>query len=79
MIKIKKNSFSVFGNPITHSRSPKIHDLFSKNTGIIHHYSAIHVPLGKIENALSFFFHTVAKVVILRCLLKKKYLIFVTN
>ncbi|CAL4324797.1 Shikimate dehydrogenase (NADP(+)) [Buchnera aphidicola (Pemphigus immunis)] len=56
MIKIKKNSFSVFGNPITHSRSPKIHDLFSKNTGIVHHYSAIHVPLGKIENVLGFFF-----------------------
>lgn len=56
MIKTKKNYFSVFGNPINHSKSPKIHNLFAKYTGIMLHYSAINVPLGEITNSLNFFF-----------------------
>ncbi|CAL4043831.1 Shikimate dehydrogenase (NADP(+)) [Buchnera aphidicola (Pemphigus populi)] len=55
-MEIKKTYFAVFGNPIDHSQSPKIHSLFSQYTKIIHHYSAIHVPLGKITNVLDFFF-----------------------
>ena len=56
MTKTKKNYFAVFGNPINHSQSPKIHNLFSKYTGIVHYYSAINVPLGEITIALNFFF-----------------------
>jgi len=73
MMETKKNYFAVFGNPINHSQSPKIHSLFAKYTGIKHHYSAINVPLGKITNTLNFFFHMVGKAVILHYHLKKKY------
>jgi shikimate 5-dehydrogenase len=79
MIKIKKKYFSVFGNPINHSKSPKIHNLFAKYTGIIQHYSAINVPLGEITNSLNFFLHMVDEVAMLHYHLKKKYLVSVIH
>lgn len=48
-------SYTVIGNPIAHSLSPYIQDLFSKATGIVFHYDRTLAPLdefGACVNAL---------------------------
>ncbi|OMQ21182.1 shikimate dehydrogenase [Serratia oryzae] len=47
--------FAVFGNPIAHSKSPRIHALFAEQTGIEHPYGTVLAPLDGFEVALQQF------------------------
>lgn len=49
-------TFAVFGNPINHSKSPRIHQLFAEQTGIEHPYGRICAPLDGFAAALNHFF-----------------------
>lgn len=50
------SNYAVFGNPIKHSQSPKIHSLFAKQKGITLNYQAIEVP----EDRFSDYVHSFA-------------------
>ncbi|QCI24525.1 shikimate dehydrogenase [Buchnera aphidicola (Muscaphis stroyani)] len=56
MCKLQKYDYAVFGNPINHSKSPKIHSYFSQITGIFYSYKAINVPLGVFPSVVLDFF-----------------------
>ena len=47
--------FAVFGHPVAHSLSPKIHSAFGKQTGIAIDYRAIDVEPGQFTHALNDF------------------------
>jgi shikimate dehydrogenase len=47
--------FAVFGDPIAHSLSPRIHAAFSKQTNIPLTYTAIHAPVATFETQLADF------------------------
>ncbi|GKW26706.1 shikimate dehydrogenase [Pectobacterium polonicum] len=49
-------SFAVFGNPIAHSKSPRIHELFAAQTGITLTYQRVLVPLDNFEPQLRQYF-----------------------
>ncbi|WP_409161648.1 shikimate dehydrogenase [Pectobacterium sp. B2J-2] len=49
-------SFAVFGNPIAHSKSPRIHELFAAQTGITLTYERVLVPLDDFEQMLRQYF-----------------------
>lgn len=48
--------FAVFGNPINHSQSPRIHHLFAQQTGIEHPYHRFCVPQDDFDTTLKQFF-----------------------
>ncbi|WP_225639266.1 shikimate dehydrogenase [Candidatus Profftia sp. (ex Adelges kitamiensis)] len=48
--------FAVFGNPIKHSKSPRIHQLFSQQTGIPLHYEANLTPVNYFQKNIKSFF-----------------------
>lgn len=50
-------TFAVFGNPISHSKSPRIHALFARQTGLEHTYGTILAPHEEFEETLRSFFH----------------------
>lgn len=50
------SSFAVFGNPIAHSKSPRIHALFAEQTGINHIYGTVLAPCDDFEEYLRSFF-----------------------
>lgn len=52
------DSFVVFGNPINHSKSPRIHALFAEQTGIEHSYGRVLAPHESFEEILRTFFST---------------------
>ncbi|WP_434461680.1 shikimate dehydrogenase [Serratia plymuthica] len=47
--------FAVFGNPIGHSKSPRIHALFAAQTGLEHPYGRVLAPLDGFETTLQAF------------------------
>ncbi|MBA5239140.1 shikimate dehydrogenase [Pectobacterium aroidearum] len=49
-------SFAVFGNPIAHSKSPRIHELFAAQTGITLTYKRVLAPLDDFEQMLRQYF-----------------------
>lgn len=49
-------SFVVFGNPIHHSKSPRIHQLFAEQTGLLHPYTRFCAPVDAFEQAVGAFF-----------------------
>ena len=51
----KPCAFAVMGNPVAHSQSPLIHDLFARQFGISLSYERIHVDIGGFEQAVSHF------------------------
>lgn len=55
------SSFAVFGNPISHSKSPRIHALFAAQTGIAHHYGTVLAAHEEFEETLRHFFAAGAK------------------
>jgi len=50
-----KKLFAVFGNPISHSRSPQIHTMFAKQFGFDIEYRAIEAPLDGFAGAITAF------------------------
>ena len=49
------DQYAVFGNPIAHSKSPKIHSEFAKLTGVTLNYTAILAPIDDFAGALADF------------------------
>ena len=50
-------TYVVFGNPIAHSKSPFIHQLFARQLQIIHPYGRVLAPLDGFVNTLNAFFN----------------------
>ena len=48
-------NYAVLGNPVKHSKSPQIHTLFAKQTGIVLHYQSIEVPTDKFDEYVDLF------------------------
>ncbi|MBS0878815.1 MULTISPECIES: shikimate dehydrogenase [unclassified Tatumella] len=50
------DDFVVFGNPVNHSKSPFIHQLFAAQTGVPHSYGRICAPVDQFVSTASVFF-----------------------
>ena len=47
-----KRHFAVIGNPVAHSRSPEIHQMFGRQCGITLEYDAVQVDPGGLPQAV---------------------------
>ncbi|XBC42210.1 MAG: shikimate dehydrogenase [Buchnera aphidicola (Meitanaphis elongallis)] len=56
MLKKHSSEFSVFGNPINHTKSPYIHLLFAQQTNIVHKYDYTLVPFNQFRKFITNFF-----------------------
>lgn len=65
-------TYAVFGNPIAHSKSPLIHQLFAEQLQIDHPYGRVLAPVDAFIPTLNSFLMRVVKVQTSRCLLKKR-------
>lgn len=50
------NRYAVLGHPIKHSKSPYIHRLFAKQTGLVLEYTAEDTPAENFQTAVTTFF-----------------------
>ncbi len=50
------NKYAVMGNPISHSLSPVIHQLFAKQTGVTLNYEKIQIDINQFEQQVTDFF-----------------------
>ncbi len=48
--------YAVVGNPVAHSKSPKIHNLFASQAGQVMEYTAIQSPLDAFVDTVTHFF-----------------------
>ncbi|MBV6272465.1 shikimate dehydrogenase [Alcaligenaceae bacterium CGII-47] len=55
-MKIEGKRYAVIGNPIAHSRSPEIHELFGQQTGIALHYERLLAPPADCQRVIEAFF-----------------------
>ncbi len=49
-------NYAVFGNPVSHSKSPRIHHMFALQTGIAHAYERICAPVDGFAQSMADFF-----------------------
>ncbi len=54
--KTKKDQYAVYGDPISHSKSPYIHQLFAEQTGQNLQYRAQQISIANFEGAVHTFF-----------------------
>jgi len=55
-IMVLTDRYAVFGCPIKHSKSPRIHRLFAEQTGQALEYTAVEVPAEQFQTAVAMFF-----------------------
>ena len=73
------NRFAVFGNPISHSLSPMIHNEFSNELGIDLSYEKILSPIDEFEFTANQFINDGGLGLTSLYHLKLKHLIFLKN